>query len=272
MDERPIGIFDSGLGGLTVLQAIVDLLPNEHTVYFGDTARYPYGTRSAAELVAFSRQIGELLLGHDVKIVVVACNSASAAALEDLRARLPVPVIGVVEPGVRAAATVCTSGRAAVLGTTMTAESGIYERTAERLGVDVRMDALACPGFVELVESGLADSEQARAHVAEHLGHLSRNVDTVVLGCTHFPLLGRVLSEHFGPDVALVSSADETAFEVRDLLERMGWNRGAADHGRRRFLTSGDAATFASLGERFLGWPLGPVETHAWPSAAREAG
>lgn len=272
MDGRPIGVFDSGLGGLTVLQAIVDLLPHEHTVYFGDTARYPYGPRRAGELIAFSRQIGDLLLGHDVKIVVVACNSASAAALDDLREYLPVPVIGVVEPGVRAVATVCTSGRAAVLGTQMTADSHIYERTAERLGVDVRLETLACPGFVELVESGQADSDEARLHVRDHLAQLGEDVDTVVLGCTHYPLLGRVLSEHFGPSVALVSSADETAFEVRDLLERMGWNREATGHGRRRFITSGDASRFAGLGERFLGWPLGPVDTHAWPSSSQEAG
>lgn len=272
MDERPVGVFDSGLGGLTVLQAIVDLLPHEHTIYFGDTARYPYGPRTVRELVAFSREIGDVLLAHDVKLVVVACNSASAAALDDLREHLPVPVIGVVEPGVRAVAQVCTSGRAAVLGTQMTAISRVYELTAERLGVDVALETVACPGFVELVESGMADTDEARAHVAEHLADLRHDVDTVVLGCTHYPLLGRVLSEHFGPDVALVSSADETAFEVRDLLARMGWERGAATTGRRRFLTSGDAARFASLGERFLGWPLGPVEHHPWPNTAEDVG
>lgn len=260
MQDSPIGVFDSGLGGLTVIQALDDLLPHEDLLYLGDTARYPYGPRPATELRTFSRQLGGWLVDEGVKMVVVACNSATAAALSTLRAELPVPVIGVVEPGVRAAVKATSTGQVAVIGTEMTVASRVYEHVATELGTGLELRARACPSFVTLVEEGRTHGQEARDVVAAELDGLVEQVDTLVLGCTHFPLLGRALSEVVGRRVTLVSSADETAFEVRDLLRRTGLARTGRRTGRRRFVTSGDPAVFAELGERFLGWPLGVVE------------
>ena len=272
MQDSPIGVFDSGLGGLTVVQALADLLPHEDLLYLGDTARYPYGPRPAAELQQFSRELGGWLVDQGVKMVVVACNSATAAALTTLRTELPVPVIGVVEPGVRAAVKATTSGQVAVIGTEMTIASRIYDQVAAELGTGLQLRSRACPSFVGLVEEGRTRGQEARDIVAAELDGLVEQVDTLVLGCTHFPLLGRALSEVVGRRVTLVSSADETAFEVRDLLQRTGLGRTGTRTGRRRFATSGDPALFARLGERFLGWPLGVVEPWSPPTDARDAG
>ncbi len=257
--DGAIGVFDSGLGGLTVVQALADLLPSEDLVYVGDTARYPYGPRPADELQRFSLQIGGWLIERGVKMLVVACNSATAAALGTLRDAFDVPVIGVVAPGVRAALSATTTGEVAVIGTAMTVQSGIYERTAAELRAGLRLRSRACPDFVRLVEDGDTVGPRARAVVEAGLEGLIDEVDTLVLGCTHFPLLGRTLSEVVGQRVTLVSSADETAFEVRDILGRTGMARAGTNAGSRLFFTSGDADRFAALGERFLGWPLGTV-------------
>jgi glutamate racemase len=271
--ERPIGVFDSGLGGLTVLQALADLLPGEDLVYLGDTARYPYGERTPAELVRSSEAIARFLVAQGVKMVVVACNSATAAALPHLREVVDVPVIGVVEPGLRAAAKATATGRCVVIGTTVTAASGVYEATSDALELDLRVTTLACPGFVELVEEGHTEGPSVERTVRDRLQPLlSARVDTLVLGCTHFPLLARPISEVVGRRVTLVSSADETAFEVRDILQRTGWLRSGGrqlDHpdrpGRRIFYTTGDPGRFEELGARFLGVPLHDVRAHRFP-------
>ncbi|MFP4311495.1 MAG: glutamate racemase [Nitriliruptoraceae bacterium] len=262
MRERPIGVFDSGLGGLTVLQALADLLPAEDLLYLGDTARYPYGERSLAQLEAISLEVAGELVRRRIKLLVVACNSATAAALPALRSALDVPVVGVVEPGVRAAAATSRTRRAVVIATRATASSAVYERTAAALGTRVELTTVACPGLVELVEEGRTSGPEVTAAVRARLAPLlSARIDTLVLGCTHFPLLARPISQVVGKDVTLVSSADETAFEVRDLLARLGWSHPVPERrGTRRFLTTGDPATFAALGERFLGVPLGIVE------------
>lgn len=262
MRERPIGVFDSGLGGLTVLQALADLLPAEDLLYLGDTARYPYGERSLAQLEAISLEVATELVRRRVKLLVVACNSATAAALPALRSALDVPVVGVVEPGVRAAAATSRTRRAVVIATRATARSAVYERTAAALSTRVELTTVACPGLVELVEEGRTSGPEVTAAVRARLAPLlTARIDTLVLGCTHFPLLARPISQVVGKDVTLVSSADETAFEVRDLLGRLGWTHPVPERrGTRRFLTTGDPATFAALGERFLGVPLGIVE------------
>jgi glutamate racemase len=264
--SRPIGVFDSGFGGLTVLQSMVDLLPDEDVVYVGDTARYPYGDRSVEQLQTYARSIAAFLQEQEAKLIVVACNSATAAALEVLREEIPVPVIGVVGPGLRAAASVSRTHRAVVIGTTVTVASRVYESTAEELGLDLSLATLACPGFVELVEEGRTEGTEALRIVRDRLAPLlTSRVDTLILGCTHFPLLGRVISEVVGRNVALVSSADETAFEVRDLLERTGWLHERAGGGRLRILTTGDPRRFRAIGQRFLGVSLPEVERVAFP-------
>lgn len=266
MRSRPIGVFDSGLGGLTVLQSLTDLLPSEDVIYLGDTARYPYGERSQEQLRTYSRVIARSLVEQHVKLIVVACNSASAAALEVLQEEISVPVIGVVGPGLRAAASASRTGRAVVIGTTVTVTSGVYEHTAEELGLDLSLATLACPGFVELVEEGRTRGPEVLHAVRDRLAPLlTSRVDTLVLGCTHFPLLARAISEVVGRDVTLVSSADETAFEVRDLLERTGWLHDREDGGHLRLTTTGDPERFRKLGERFLGVELPAVTPVAFP-------
>lgn len=268
MNDRPIGVFDSGLGGLTVLQALADLLPDEHLLYLGDTARYPYGPRTGDELVQFSRQIVDELVARGVKLVVIACNSATAAAIEVLTAEYDLPIIGVVEPGVRAAVKATSTGRVGVVGTAMTASSKVYESTAQRLRAPLELSVRACPEFVTLVEEGEVTGPRATAIVRDGLAPFAQDdIDTLVLGCTHFPLLSRTISDQMGRDVTLVSSADETAFEVRTILEQIGWLRPPEiTAASRTFLTSGDPARFAELGARFLGAPLGDVRHHSWPT------
>jgi len=263
-DDRPIGVFDSGLGGLTVVRSLLDLLPDDDIVYFGDTGRFPYGPKPADEVLKYSLEIVDLLLDHDVKMVVIACNSASAVALEQLRARLDIPVAGVIGPGVRAAARATRSGRVGVIGTVGTIASGAYQHAAEADAPGLELTCAACPGFVEFVESGDVDSDQVHVLAERLLAPVrAADVDTLVLGCTHYPLLARTIGDVMGPDVVLVSSADETAFEVR---ARLGVQSGAgrADARRVRFITSGDTEVFRRLGGRFLGPVVADVEAWTW--------
>jgi glutamate racemase len=262
-DDRPIGVFDSGLGGLTVARALLDLLPDERVVYFGDTGRFPYGPKPADEVLKYSFEIVDVLLARDVKMVVIACNSASAAALDRLCDQLDLPVIGVIEPGVRAARQATRSGRIGVIGTVGTVASGAYQRAAAELDPDLELVCAACPGFVEFVEQGDVDSDQVHVLAERLLAPVKdAEVDTLVLGCTHYPLLARTIGDVMGPEVVLVSSADETAFEVR---AQLGSSRGGhAGTGRVNFLTSGDVATFRRLGARFLGPEVEDVEAWSW--------
>ncbi len=255
-------MFDSGFGGLTVARALIDLLPEEDLVYVGDTARYPYGNRPAEEVISFAVELGEWLVSEaGVKMVVVACNTASSVALEELRRRLPVPVVGVIEPGARAALAASASGRVGVIGTVRTVASGAYQRTFAVLNPGIELTCAACPGFVEFVEKGETDSEQVHI-LAERLLRpvVEAQVDTLLLGCTHYPFLARTIADVMGPEVVLVSSADETAFEVADLLGKLGLR---APEGRRatyRWLTSGDGDAFSTLGRQMLGPELERVE------------
>jgi glutamate racemase len=258
----PIGIFDSGLGGLTVARALIDLLPGEDFVYFGDTGRFPYGPKPAEEVLKYSLQIADLLVERAVKMLVVACNSASAAALDALRERLDVPVVGVIEPGVRAARDATRTGRVGVIGTVGTIASGAYQRAAHDLAPDVEITCAACPGFVEFVEAGDVDSDQVHV-LAERLlaPVIAAAVDTLVLGCTHYPLLSRTIADVIGPDVVLLSSADETAFDVR---ARLTASASSGRPGCHEFVTSGDVGQFLVLGARFLGPEVDRVEAWQW--------
>ncbi|MEM8904817.1 MAG: glutamate racemase, partial [Actinomycetota bacterium] len=238
------------------------LLPGADVVYFGDTARYPYGPRDLDEVRAFSLQIGRLLRDRvGVGLLVVACNTASAAALGDLEVELDVPVVGVIEPGLRAATQVSARGRVGVIGTVGTVASGAYQLAHRGLGAPGELICAACPGFVEFVERGETDSDQVRV-LAERLlaPMVEADVDALLLGCTHYPYLARVIGDVMGREVVLVSSADETAFEVRRLLGESG----ATGSGLVRFLSSGDPLLFAQLGRRLLGPELDRVEPHVW--------
>jgi glutamate racemase len=263
VDERPIGMFDSGFGGLTVARAVIDLLPGEDLVYVGDTGRYPYGPRPLPEVRAFAHQITDYLVAeHGVKIVVVACNTAAAAALDDLRAAAAVPVIGVIEAGARSLVAATRTGRVGVIGTVGTIRSGAYQRAVAATGAAVDLTCQACPGFVEFVERGDTSSDQVHVLAERLLAPLrTAEVDTLLLGCTHYPYLARTIGDAMGPDVVLVSSADETAFEMRALLgERARTGR----TGTHRWLSSGDVATFRRLGRRLLGPELDDAEPVQW--------
>ncbi|MBO0885902.1 MAG: glutamate racemase [Acidimicrobiales bacterium] len=266
MAEQPIGVFDSGFGGLTVARALIDLLPGEDLVYVGDTGRYPYGPRPLKEVRTYARQIARYLVDQEqAKMVVVACNTASAAGLDQLRAELDVPVVGVIDPGVRAVLRATRNGRIGVIGTVGTIASGAYQRSVAEAGAEVSLRCAACPGFVEFVERGETDSEQVHVLAERLLAPLvADRVDALLLGCTHYPFLARTISDVMGRNVVLVSSADETAFEIRGLLGRNGLGNQARRGGQRRFLSSGDVGWFAEIGRRLLGPELEDVEALCW--------
>jgi glutamate racemase len=264
VDPRPIGLFDSGFGGLTVARAVIDLLPAEHLVYVGDTGRYPYGPRPLAEVRGFAREIsGRLVADYGVKMVVVACNTAAAAGLDGLEDHLGVPVLSVIDPGVRATLRATRTGRVGVIGTVGTIASGAYQRRFADADPDGRVDltCAACPGFVEFVERGETGSDQVLV-LAERLLAPVREakVDTLLLGCTHYPFLARTISDVVGRHVVLVSSADETAFELRSRLIESGLARREPGPARRRWVSSGDVEAFERLGRRLLGPEIAAVE------------
>ncbi len=261
-------MFDSGFGGLTVARAVIDLLPHEDLVYVGDTGRYPYGPRSLEEVRGFAGEITRYLVeAHDVKLVIVACNTAAAAALEQLQAAFPdVPVVGVMAPGVRSLVRATQRGRVGVIGTVGTIGSGAYQRAVAETGADVELTCAACPGFVEFVERGETRTEQVHV-LAERLlaPVVEAKVDALLLGCTHYPYLARTISDVMGRDVVLVDSADETAFEVRAILEAHDVEaRSGRGPGRHRFVSSGDVTTFRRLGSQLLGPELAEVERAPW--------
>jgi len=258
-------MFDSGFGGLTVARATIDLLPHEDLVYLGDTARYPYGPRPLDDVKAYSLQIAEHLVDrYDIKLLVVACNTATAAALDDLAGALDVPVVGVIEPGVRALLEVSDSRRVAVIGTVGTVESGAYQHALSRLAPDVDLLCCACPGFVEFVERGVTFGAEARLLVTRLLAPIvAADVDALLLGCTHYPYLARVISDVVGQKVVLVSSADETAFALARLLNEDGLrNPPSPMPGTQQFVSSGDIRAFTALGGRLLGPEL--VDAELW--------
>ena len=261
-DDRPIGVFDSGFGGLSVVRGLMDLVPREDLVYIGDTGRYPYGPRDLDEVRRFAEQLTAKLVGdHDVKMVVVACNTAAAAALDGLRAEHDIPLVGVVEPGLRAALRATRRGRVGVIGTVGTIASGAYQRAAAAAPTGLELTCAACPGLVEFVERGETSSDQLSVLVERLLAPVrAAAVDTLLLGCTHYPFLARTISDVIGRDVVLVSPAEETAFEVRRILEGSGTGRRGTGVGRPRWISSGDETRFAELGRRLLGPEIDVVE------------
>jgi len=257
-------MFDSGFGGLTVARATIDLLPAEDLVYIGDTGRYPYGSKPLDEVRRFAHELAwSLVKDYDAKAIVVACNTATAAGLDELRDELPVPLIDVIQPGARALVSTTVTGRVGVIGTVGTMSSGAYLHAVTDTGVPVKLASAACPGFVEFVERGQTTGDEVTV-LAERLLAPIRDagVDALLLGCTHYPFLARTISEVMGPGVTLVSSADETAFAVRDRLGELGVLREAVEgrRGRHRFVSSGDVDLFRELGARLLGPELDHTE------------
>lgn len=260
MAWQAIGIFDSGVGGLTVLKEIVKALPQEDTIYLGDTARVPYGTKSPETVTRYARQIAGFLVRRDIKLLVVACNTASAVSLEALEAELPIPVVGVIEPGARRAVAVTRSGRVGVIGTEGTIKSSAYTRAIKRLAPEIEVLTQPCPIFVPLAEEGWTDNEVTRLTTIQYLQPLKEaGVDTLVLGCTHYPLLKKVIAEVMGPDVRLVDSAEETARTVADILAERNLLRPATEMGNHHYYVTDVPAGFIKVGNRFLGGRLGDV-------------
>jgi glutamate racemase len=258
--ELPIGVFDSGIGGLTVVREMLRELPNESIIYFGDTARVPYGSKSAETVLRYSREAGAFLMSRGVKMVVIACNTATAHAGVALARELPVPVIGVIEPGARAAVNASKSGRIGVIGTTGTIGSGAYDLAVRRRLDDARVYAQPCPLFVPIVEEGWLDHDAARLVAADYLRPLlEMDVDVLILGCTHYPLMRPLLTDLMA-GVALVDSAAETALDVARTLDELGIRRTAAEAPVHTFVASDAPLRFRDVGRRFVGDVLRSVE------------
>ena len=275
--DRPIGMFDSGFGGLTVARAVIDLLSSENLIYIGDTARYPYGPKPASEVRSYAIELAtSLVRDFNAKLIVVACNTAASVALSELRSLLSVPVIGVVEPGARALVEATTNNRVGVIGTVGTISSGAYESAVANASRDVSREvfltATACPGFVEFVERN-ETSGRGVTELAEKLLAPIRNadVDTLLLGCTHYPYLSEVIGRVMGSGVRLINSADATASVVRDVLAENNISRSVGSgaqsssrhSGLHEFYSSGDVQQFAEFGRRFLGPELSVAKQ--WP-------
>lgn len=259
--SAPVGVFDSGVGGLTVAHEVIRQLPHESLLYFGDTARIPYGPKSPETVRRYSREIADFLCDEGVKSIVIACNTATAHALTALRDEFDMPVIGVVEPGARAAVSVTTGGRIGVIGTVGTIKSGAYERAIRAIDPDVRITARACPLFVPVVEEGWTEHEATRLIAREYLEPLvAADIDTLVLGCTHYPLLKPLLHEILGPGVRLIDSAEETAAETARTLAAANLAAPSDAEPTYRFVASDDPLQFLQLGQRFLGDTIEGVE------------
>lgn len=260
MDSRPIGVFDSGVGGLTVVKELMKRLPNESIVYFGDTARVPYGTKSKETVVKFTLENVLFLLKQDVKVIVVACNTSSSIALPQIKRFFKIPLIGVIKPGARKAVNSTRNKRVAVLGTRATINSKAYEKEIKTLDPDIKIFTQSCPLFVPLVEEGIFEGKIADEVVNMHIGHLKKcNVDTMILGCTHYPLLKKAISKFMGLGIRLIDSAQEIAEEVKENLQEdrlLSEKKGKENI----FYVTDQPQSFIKTAKLFLGKSLGKVE------------
>ena len=268
MADAPVGIFDSGFGGLTVARAVIDQLPHEPVLYLGDTARQPYGPKPIGEVREYALECLDHLVDQGVKLLVIACNSASAAVLRDARERYDVPVVEVIYPATRRAVAATKTGHIGVICTRATAESMAYD-DAFAAAPQVILHTQACPRFVEFVEQGITSGPELQAVAHEYLDPLTASgIDTLILGCTHYPLLTGIISYVMGEQVTLVSSAEETAKDVYRTLVRLGLER-SDSYGEpmHRFLTTGQPGEFERIGRRFLGPEMSDVNQFAWVRA-----
>ncbi len=263
--HRPIGMFDSGVGGLTVARAVIDLLPHEDLVYFGDSARCPYGPRSAQEVRRFTFQIMDLLVEQGVKLVVIACNTSASNALSEARHRYDVPVIGVIDPAVRSAIAATRNRRIGLIGTEATVRSNAYDDAVAATKANVTLFSRACPRFVEFVEHGDQASDELLEVAHEYLDPLKdAGVDTLILGCTHYPLLSGMIHYVMGEEVVLVSSAEVTAADVYAKLRDDDLLKPGDALGEHRFIVSSEEGISSELGTRFLGPEFQKVEYRPW--------
>ena len=261
MKNKPIGIFDSGIGGLTVLKEISRILPNENIVYFGDTARVPYGTKSKETVIKFSVQDADFLMDLDVKMIVVACNTASSLSLDVLKRRYDIPVVGVIEPGARKAASATDKMKVGVIGTKATVASGIYEKEVKSFNPGVSVVSASCPLFVPLVEEGWLTGAITKRIAKVYLEPIKKSgIDVLILGCTHYPLLKSVIRDIIGRKVLLVDSAKETAKEVKKIIEESGMRKNTKEKPSYRFYVSDEPSLFRKIGGKFLGRSIETVE------------
>jgi len=261
-DPRPIGIFDSGVGGLTVFSEVEKALPREEIIYFGDTARVPYGTKSKETVTKFSVENVEFLMKHNVKLVLVACNTASSLSLNFLKRCFRVPIIGVIEPGARNAVNSTRNNRVGVIGTNATIISGAYEKTIKKINGRIAIYSQSCPLFVPLVEEGWTGNKVTYEVVSIYLkGLKNKGVDTLILGCTHYPLLKDVIKKFMGSEVVLVDSAREVAKEARSILDASGLLNENPGRKKHKFFVSDEPGPFIRLSERFLEREMECVKT-----------
>lgn len=253
VSARPIGVFDSGLGGLTVFSEIRKALPGENLIYFGDTARVPYGAKSPKIVERYTMEIVNFLVACGVKMIVIACNTSTAIAYKKVKRLVKIPVIGVIEPACEVAGKLSASGRIGVIGTKITVQSGAYPERLAAVDPKIKAFQKDCPLFVPLVEEGMIEGEivnlVARKYLAEFEG---KGIDTLILGCTHYPLISQVISEVSGPGVRIINSAEQTARAVKDTLERAGMLNPSKKEGRRRFYLTDASVNFVRIGEKFL--------------------
>ncbi len=261
----PIGVFDSGVGGLTVVRALMERLPFENLVYFGDTARVPYGVKSVETITHYTTQITDFLLARQVKLLIIACNTMAAVAADAVRARSPVPVLDVIDAGAAGAASATRSHRIGIIGTPTTINSNAYAQAIHRRDPDAELHSQACALFVPLVEEGWLDHPVTRLTAQEYLKPvLAHRIDTLVLGCTHYPLLKPLLQEVVGRDITLVDSAEAMASQAARLLKDLGLANPARSAPRHEFYVTDLPLRFQTIGERFLGRALNPVHLVKW--------
>jgi len=259
-NDNPIGIFDSGIGGLTVFKDISRMLPVEDILYLGDTARVPYGIRSAETVARYSFECADFLMNKHVKVLVVACNTVSAISLNEIRERVPVPVIGVIEPGAKAAVSATANGKVGVIGTEATIRSGAYLRAIKAIDESVEVYGLACPLFVPLVEEGWTDGDIARLVAEKYLsGFQTHGIDTIVLGCTHYPLLKDVI-QGVMQGIKIIDSAVETGKALKAILHEGPLLRHSGAPAVHKFYVTDSTEKFTSIGERFLGYHISEIE------------
>jgi len=261
VNNKPIGVFDSGIGGLTVLKEVFRKLPDESTVYLGDTARVPYGIRSAETVTRYSFENTGFLVSMGIKVLVVACNTVSAVSLEEIKGKLSMPVIGVIEPGARAAVRATRNKNVGVIGTEATVNSGAYARIIRAIDASIRVFSLPCPLFVPLAEEGLTDDAIATMVAERYLKNLKeKGIDTLVLGCTHYPLLKDVIGKVMGEGITLIDSATETVSEIKETLVRNDIKGSPSRQPLRKFYVTDAPEKFLKVGERFLGEKIAHIE------------